>query len=75
MTTNTNSINFDLVQYMYWLGIDPTICKIVADMPQIKREIMYELRHNMQNISTKKLIIRVLNKTIPYKIKLLQKKI
>lgn len=73
--TNTANNTIDIIDYMLRLGIDPVLCKYVANNSQLKREIMYELRHNLKPISSKSIIIRVLNRYLPASYKKTQKKI
>jgi len=73
--TNTANNTIDIIDYMLRLGIDPVLCKYVANNSQLKREIMYELRHNLRPVSSKSIIIRVLNRYLPASYKKTQKKI
>jgi len=73
--TNTANNTIDIIDYMLRLGIDPVLCKYVANNSQLKREIMYELRHSLRPVSSKSIIIRVLNRYLPASYKKTQKKI
>jgi len=74
MTITANS-TINIVDYMLRLGIDPVLCKYVANNSQLKRDILYELRHNLRPVSSKSIIIRVLNRYLPASYKKTQKKI